>query len=130
MAIPGYPTATNYAPNFSRRELDCKCGCTTPAGVAINLANLAEQLEALRAKINAPLTVTSGYRCPLHNKAIGGSADSQHIHGLAADLWSRGATPARIARAAESIPLFAAGGIGRYRAWTHVDMRRSGPARW
>lgn len=30
--------------------------------------------------------VSSGYRCPAHNKAVGGVADSAHTRGYAADI--------------------------------------------
>ena len=35
------------------------------------------------------MVVTSGYRCPIHNAAIGGAAESQHIYGTAADIAVR-----------------------------------------
>lgn len=43
-------------------------------------------LEPLRAFLRKPLTVTSGFRCPDVNKAVGGVANSQHLKGLAADV--------------------------------------------
>jgi uncharacterized protein YcbK (DUF882 family) len=130
MPIQGYPTATHYAPAFSRRELDCRCGCPTPQGVQHNLAALAEHLQALRALAGGPLTVHSGYRCPGHNEAVGGAEFSQHVQGLAADVSSRAVTPAKLAQLAGKVPTFAAGGIGTYKTWVHVDIRRNGPARW
>ena len=35
-----------------------------------------------------PVTITSGIR-PDHNLAVGGAPDSQHVHGLAADIRLR-----------------------------------------
>ena len=43
-------------------------------------------LEPLRAYFNTPIVVSSGYRSPALNKAVGGSATSQHMTGEAADL--------------------------------------------
>lgn len=43
-------------------------------------------LDPLREAYGKPITVTSGYRCPALNKAVGGSATSQHISGQAADI--------------------------------------------
>lgn len=43
-------------------------------------------LEPLRAYLRKPLTVTSGFRCPEVNKAVGGVANSQHLRGLAVDV--------------------------------------------
>lgn len=43
-------------------------------------------LDPLREAWGGPLTVTSGYRCPALNKAVGGSETSAHTAGWAADL--------------------------------------------
>jgi|15BtaG_2_1085339.scaffolds.fasta_scaffold12873_3 uncharacterized protein YcbK (DUF882 family) len=43
-------------------------------------------LEHLRAEVGRPLQVTSGYRSPEVNAAVGGSATSQHLKGQAADV--------------------------------------------
>lgn len=121
---------THYTPNFSRRELACKCGCKPiPAGIDANLARLARALQELRDLAGVPLIVTSGYRCPAHNQAVGGAPGSQHMHGLAADIWSKHLTPKELADLAEKIPAFANGGIGLYSRWVHVDVR-NGRARW
>lgn len=117
------------SPNFSARELACKCGCTTPEGVIANLRELARHLEHLRAIVKAPVTILSGYRCPDHNRKVGGSPMSQHTLGIAADVMVKGLTPAKIKRAAEQVARFNAGGIGVYRSWVHVDLR-SQQARW
>lgn len=58
-----------------------------PDGVEENLEALAEQvLEPAREKLGKAITVNSGYRCQVHNKAVGGVANSQHMRGEAADL--------------------------------------------
>jgi len=41
-------------------------------------------LDSLRAAVGKPLVVSSGYRCPAHDAAVGGSAN--HITGFAVDL--------------------------------------------
>ena len=43
-------------------------------------------LDPLREAWGGPLVVTSGYRCPELNKAVGGSETSAHLAGWAADL--------------------------------------------
>lgn len=125
-----YPTSTNYSANFTRAELDCRCGCKTPAAIMTRLTELAIHLEELRAAAGAPLIVTSGYRCIKHNKAVGGAKDSQHIQGIAADVRSLVKKPPEIYLAAESVDRFHAGGIGLYDGWVHVDYRQGGPTRW
>ena len=43
-------------------------------------------LDPLREAWGGPLVVTSGYRCPELNRAVGGSETSAHTAGWAADL--------------------------------------------
>lgn len=58
-----------------------------PDGVEGNLEALAEHvLEPARQRLGKPITVNSGYRCQVHNKAVGGVANSQHMKGEAADV--------------------------------------------
>ena len=47
-------------------------------------------LDPIRAWFDRPVLVTSGLRTPELNKAIGGSASSQHIIGEAADIKIEG----------------------------------------
>lgn len=60
----------------------------TPDNVArANLTSLvANILDPLREAYGKPIIVTSGYRCPKLNKAVGGAAKSQHMKGQAADI--------------------------------------------
>ena len=54
---------------------------------AANLKQLvANILDPLREAYGAPIYVNSGYRCPVLNRAVGGSASSQHLTGEAADI--------------------------------------------
>lgn len=51
------------------------------------LKNLAVNiLQPLRDAIGVPVIVNSGYRSPKVNVSIGGSANSQHCRGQAADI--------------------------------------------
>lgn len=47
-----------------------------------------EILQPIRNEFNNPIKVTSGYRSPQVNKAVGGSITSQHVKGEAADITS------------------------------------------
>lgn len=47
-------------------------------------------LEPIREYYDKPVIVTSGYRCPELNKAVGGAKTSQHTKGQAADIIIRG----------------------------------------
>ncbi|WP_300701030.1 D-Ala-D-Ala carboxypeptidase family metallohydrolase [Bacteroides sp.] len=53
----------------------------------VNLTALVDNvLDPLREAYGNPITVNSGYRCPALNKAVKGSATSQHMSGQAADI--------------------------------------------
>lgn len=92
---------------------------------------LVAGLQALRDRMGKPLTISSGFRCKRHNRAIGGAKDSLHTLAMAADvLVPEGWTPEAFAELAESIDVFRTGGIGVYPTWVHVDVRTTGPARW
>ena len=52
-----------------------------------NLRSLVEQvLDPLREAYGKPIHVNSGYRCPQLNTLVGGSINSQHMRGEAADI--------------------------------------------
>lgn len=51
------------------------------------LVDLIEHvLDPLRARWGAPIIVSSGYRSPAVNRLAGGSSNSQHLKGEAADI--------------------------------------------
>ena len=55
--------------------------------VVEHLRELTEKvLEPMRAAYGMPIKVSSGYRCPELNGAVGGAATSVHMIGYAADL--------------------------------------------
>jgi len=104
--------------------------------VRTNLAALVEHvLDPLREAWGAPIIVTSGYRCPRLNTAVGGAAASQHTKGEAADIRTVSDTPADNMRL---LRLLLTSGIvfdqvicefpdsqGRP-DWIHVSFRRGG----
>ena len=60
---------------------------TPPRAARRMLTILIEQLlDPIRRRYGAPIIVTSGYRCPALNTAVGGVANSHHIVGCAADI--------------------------------------------
>lgn len=55
--------------------------------IVYHLGELVESfLDPLRAAIGKPIVVTSGYRCPALNRAVGGATSSLHMKGYAADI--------------------------------------------
>lgn len=60
---------------------------TPTEDVIDSLSDLVENvLDPAREKIGKPVAVSSGYRCPELNRAVGGVVTSQHVKGEAADL--------------------------------------------
>lgn len=118
--------------NFSRQEFACHC-C---GGLPINWASeevppLAAALQELRDYAGAPIQVVSGYRCPEHNREVGGAKNSQHVLGKAADIRIPGKSVQEIYSLACGVEAFEEGGIGVYpdQGFVHVDVRGH-MARW
>lgn len=59
---------------------------TPPAELLPNLHRLMDYLDKVREAYGEPMRVSSGYRSPQLNSLVGGSPQSQHKQGLAADL--------------------------------------------
>jgi zinc D-Ala-D-Ala carboxypeptidase len=68
-------TATSHGPNPTTYEVED------------NLQRLAEVMEKVRVILgNRPIQITSGFRSPPVNAAVGGAANSAHLTGLACDF--------------------------------------------
>lgn len=125
MAIKSYKKgiATKLSTNFNSTEFDCHgSGCCAATLVD---EKLVEYLQKIRTHFGKPVTISSGYRCPVHNKNVGGVTGSRHAKGQAADIYIKGVTPAEIAKYAESIGIL---GIGLYETdsdghFVHIDTR-------
>jgi hypothetical protein len=74
--------AGDLTENFSAWEFRCPCGC----GLAAMDRPFMEKLQLARTFYGKPMSISSGYRCLKRNKAIRGAKNSQHMHGLAADI--------------------------------------------
>jgi len=69
-------------------------------GHRANLVLTAFGLEQVRSIIgDKSIRVTSGYRSPALNKAVGGVPTSDHAKGYAADISVRGMPPLAVAKA-------------------------------
>jgi uncharacterized protein YcbK (DUF882 family) len=108
--------------HFSRAEFACRCGC----GFDTVDYELLRVLEYIREHFGKAVTVNSGCRCPEHNLAVGGGANSQHLLGRAADIVVDGIAHELVHELAEQIEV---GGLGAYDTFTHIDTR-VGYARW
>ena len=110
--------------NFKVREFACTDG-SDPIFIDTELVNV---LQKIRAHFGKSVTITSAYRTPSKNKAVGGQVYSQHLYGKAADIKVSGVSPAKVASYADKL-LNNTGGVGKYKTFTHVDTRAT-KARW
>jgi hypothetical protein len=114
----GKPSASLW---FSFDEFACGCGGHLPGcrGIVVQ-PELLHRLDYYRSEgVRGPVVIVSGYRCPMHNKRVGGAPLSQHLYGAAADVNYRLSW-----RKVRALRLFA--GIGRSRRTgkvRHVDVR-------
>jgi len=111
------------------KMLVCACGCGMGSDVWMFRPQLIAMFEHVRAVVGRAILVTSGYRCPKHNEAIGGVHRSQHTLGCALDIAPSGpmryedfATAVR--RAVDTNDDFRSGGVGLYPAkgFCHIDI--------
>lgn len=54
--------------------------------IMYNAFLVLERLDLVRAHIDKPIHINSGYRCKELNKKVGGAENSYHMKGLAADF--------------------------------------------
>jgi uncharacterized protein YcbK (DUF882 family) len=82
-------------------------------------------VDDLRGVLGCPVRITSHYRSPAYNKAVGGAPKSQHKEFRAADIQVDCATPHEVYKI---LHLWRnqgrfIGGIGLYPTFVHVDTR-------
>lgn len=109
--------------NFTSMEFDCHGeGCCEQTVINEELPKL---LQKIRDHFDKPITITSGYRCPIHNSRVGGAVGSRHSKGDAADIVVKDTSPREVAKYAESIGIL---GVGLYETdsdghFVHIDTR-------
>jgi len=112
--------------NFTVREFACHDG-SDPVFISPELVTV---LQDVRTHFKAATNVGdhSGFRTATHNKNVGGSATSQHLYGMAADLHVVGVAPKEVyAYLDKKYP--GTYGIGLYSWGVHVDVRKE-KSRW
>lgn len=117
----------NLSPHFTLDELIATqhrgIDNDPPLGVANNLKRTAMLLEAVRLRLGAPIIVSSGYRSPALNKAVGGQPASQHLTGQAVDFICPGfGSPTTVASALQDcreVPYDQL--ILEYGRWVHIS---------
>lgn len=90
-------------------------------GIHLRLERLAETMEEVRKLLGHPITITSGYRSPEVNQAVGGAPSSDHIKGLACDfICPRFGPPAMVCQAIQDSPIQFRQLINEFNRWTHI----------
>lgn len=118
--------AVKLSKNFKSTEFDCHGkGCCSETPIDEELIII---LQKVRDHFGVSVTVNSGYRCPVHNKNVGGaSKTSYHMKGMAADIVVKGVHPVRVARFIDTLNVN--GRVGCYtwddtgKGFVHVDVR-------
>ena len=107
-------------PSFSPREMACK-----GTGLLVIDTDAMDKLQALRDALGKPLIITSAYRSPEHNRAVGGAKASKHMEAIAFDVRMDNHDPHKFEIAARTIGFT---GFGYYpkSGFMHID---TGPAR-
>ena len=120
---------TQLSPHFNAREFRCQCGQPHETLIA---SELVDKLEALYTALNcSKIIVTSGYRCPEHDKAVGGTSSGQHTKGTAADVCCYGQDGQPISSKtvcckAQDFGFTGIANITSSYQYTHLDVRTSG----
>ena len=120
---------TQLSPHFNAREFRCQCGKTHETLIA---SKLVDKLEALYTALNcSKIIVTSGYRCPEHDKAVGGTSSGQHTKGTAADVccYRQDGQPISsktVCCKAQDLGFTGIANITSSYQYTHLDVRTSG----
>jgi zinc D-Ala-D-Ala carboxypeptidase len=102
-----------------------------PIALLDNARATAAMLERIRGHLGSikgkevPIVLTSGYRCPMLNKAIGSTDRSDHIRAQAADFKAPAfATPYEVCKAlAPVIDVLGIGQLIYEHTWVHVSTR-------
>ena len=101
--IKAYSNAKNgnskVSTNFRIREFVCQDG-SDPIFIDSELVSV---LQKIRNHFGKPVTITSAYRTPTHNKNVGGTTYSQHLYGKAADIKVQGIAPSEVVKYAETL---------------------------
>ena len=122
---------TQLSPHFNAREFRCQCGQPHETLIA---SELIDKLEALYTALNcSKIIVTSGYRCPEHDKAVGGTSSGQHTKGTAADVccYRQDGQPISsktVCCKAQNLGFTGIANITSSYQYTHLDVRTS--AKW
>ena len=76
---------------FKPTEFTCKCGHCTGYPTFMKRVEI-KHLARIRKHYGKPMTITSGIRCEIENRNVGGIQGSSHTKGYAVDFYMKGVT--------------------------------------
>lgn len=120
-----YGLTKKLSEHFNLKEFQCKCGGNHPTKVN---GELVEKLERLYTALGADKgIITSGYRCPKHDRNVGGSGNGQHTTGNAVDIifYKKGQPISSkiVSCKAQDVGFSGIANINKSYTVTHVDVR-------
>lgn len=136
MAVKTYSYAkqgnTQCSTHTKVREMASKSGNKLYSDKVLVDETLMTMIEKLFAKLQcSKYLISSGYRTPEHDKAVGGSGTGQHTKGKAVDACfydkNNKIIPAQIVCCvAQDLGFKGIANISRYYSYVHLDMRTTG----
>ena len=124
---------------FTSSDVAARLGIDNEPGIdtILRLRETAAMLERIRDLLThqagrpVPILISSGYRCPALNRAIGGAPHSDHLLGYAAD-WTAPEFGSPAAVAAALAPQVEQLGIGQlileFGRWVHTAVPQKATA--
>ncbi|MGB3297329.1 MAG: D-Ala-D-Ala carboxypeptidase family metallohydrolase [Phormidesmis sp.] len=117
--------------NFTWSELTAG-GTRIPVNAVVTqrIVKLCKYMDGVRKYLgDRPITVTSGYRDPVSNKAVGGVSDSRHLCGDAIDFFVEGMDVVETFNRLKKY--HPTGGLAVGAGFVHLDLRSDSQAsRW
>lgn len=119
---------TQLSAHFNVQEFRCKCGGAHDIQLETALVSKLEEL--FKALNCSKIIVNSGYRCPNHDRNVGGNGSGQHTKGTAADIICYNSSGNKISSkivtcAAQDVGFGGISNIDSTYTATHVDVRSS-----
>ena len=113
------------SPFFKMNEFSCRCSYSDcKESDQFMDERFLELLFKVRAQLDFPFYVTSGFRCEKHNAAVNGAKNSYHTKGLAVDIAMHNDYDRY-----ELIEQLMAHGLSAiiYKSFVHIELRNGMP---
>ena len=115
----------NEITSYAHRAVGGISNSLPPEIIWNNIVQTLWIADQLRESLKVPITLTSIYRSPEYNRAVGGARASFHMENKAIDLQSSQASPQKIFNRLvkfRDAGVFR-GGLGKYNTFVHIDTR-------